>query len=632
MKNNRNLFYLANSFSEDSGGRTQATFTRAKMLSDVSANSFILTFNFKRDYGEIYHVVKEKRGIPSSITFLNMFEFFAGEELYNNREEQPAFFNKDSQFIYEFIAKKNAYKVYNKGVQFCYIQLDKYGTCIYKDFFDDKKRKIKRETYDYYGKLKLITYLNMLTKKPLRKIYYTNKQRAYLCIDYDRENFNTKQCIVYDKDEKPCKVFLNELEMAKYWIANLNALYLNSIFFVEDRKLDEVVTNNSYSSKKINSIAVIHSSHLKAPYNFGAKINRFNGDLLKDTSNYSAVVLLTEQQLKHVRNQFGLQPNLYHIPHVKVEQKKSYHEEKDIYKIVVISRFVKIKRIMDILKAFKIVVEKVPNIKLEIWGSGEEEEKYKKFIEENQLQEVVFIKGYTNYPHEVFYSAGLSVITSEYEGFGMTILESMTNQTPVIAYDFNYGPKELIDDGINGYIVENGNINELANQIIEIYNGKNDLKSIGIAAKEKATMFNEAIIKKRWLQMINDVENRPFNLDYKSLRQVVLLSEIKDIYKNEDENDIELCFTIQNTLTVGLPNEKYYLYISNYYNLEQIGNRYFELQVVENSKENFEILKGCLTIEKTIYYELKELDPKFSLGIKNKENFYFIDIIGTQTI
>lgn len=597
MTNNRNLFYLANSFSEDSGGRTQATFTRAKILLDASEKSFILTFNFKRDYGEIYNVVRKKRNIPLSITFLNMFEFFAGEELYNNKTEQLVRFNKKPQFTYEFITEKNAYKVYNNDVQFCYVQLDQYGTCVYKDFFDNKKRKIRRETYDCYGLLKLVTYLNMLTKKPLRKIYYTNKQRMYLRIDYDRENYKEKQCIVYDEEEKPCRIFLNKLEMAKYWVANLNTTYLNSIFFVEDRKLDGVIMNNNYSNKAFKSVAVIHSNHLKAPYNFGAKINQFNGELLADTSSYSAVVLLTDQQLKHVKNQFGLQPNLYHIPHVKVEQEKSYNKEKDVYKIVVISRFVKMKRIMDILEAFKLAVEKVPSIKLEIWGTGEEEEKYKKFVEENQLQEVVSIMGYTNSPHEVFYSAGLSVITSEYEGFGMTILESMTNQTPVIAYDFNYGPKELIDDDINGYIVENGNIIELANQIIEIYNGKNDLKSIGIAAKEKASMFNEDIIKKRWLQLIKEVENRSLKLEDASLKQVVLLSEIKDIYKREGEHNIELCFTVQNTLTAGIPNEKYYLYISNYYNLEQIGDRYFELHVVEKAKENMEILKGCLVVD-----------------------------------
>lgn len=64
MTNNRNLFYLANSFSEDSGGRTQATFTRAKILLDASEKSFILTFNFKRDYGEIYNVVRKKEIYP----------------------------------------------------------------------------------------------------------------------------------------------------------------------------------------------------------------------------------------------------------------------------------------------------------------------------------------------------------------------------------------------------------------------------------------------------------------------------------------------------------------------------------------------------------------------------------------
>ncbi|GMA46929.1 hypothetical protein GCM10025854_11790 [Tetragenococcus muriaticus] len=69
MKQTRNLFYLANSFSEDSGGRTQATFTRAKMLTDFSDSSFILTFNFKRDYGKIYDIVRKKGTFPYRFLF-----------------------------------------------------------------------------------------------------------------------------------------------------------------------------------------------------------------------------------------------------------------------------------------------------------------------------------------------------------------------------------------------------------------------------------------------------------------------------------------------------------------------------------------------------------------------------------
>ncbi|MDN6839714.1 MAG: glycosyltransferase, partial [Tetragenococcus halophilus] len=536
------------------------------------------------------------------------------------------------EYSYEYITSKNAYKVYSNNIQICYVQLDEEETCVYKDFFISEKRKIRRETYDCYGNLKMVTYLNALNKKPIRKVYYTDSQRIYLCIDYDRETFKVRQCIAYDKNENIHKFFSSEIDMAEYWLATLKSEYTNSVFFVEDRALDKAIIDNKYSSDKFKSIAIIHSSHLKAPYDFGAEINKFNGELLSDTSCYSAVVLLTEQQLKHVRNQFGLQPNLYHIPHIKLEVEKNYHKEKDIYKIVVLSRFVALKRILDILKAFKIAVGKVPGIRLEIWGAGEEEQKYKEFIEENCLQDAVSIKGYTTSPQDVFHSAGLSIITSKYEGFGMTILESMTNQTPMISYDFNYGPRELIDDGINGYIVEDGNIDELAKQIVTAYNSEESLKAMGIAAREKARRFDGKIIKQKWIELVKDVENGSQIDLNRTEKQALLFSEITEIFTVEKEDSVRLSFTLQNTLSPGLPNTKYYLYFSNYYDLEKIGDRYFELNVTERAKESYEVLKGSATISQTVYNELKEIGPKFLLGVDNESNFYFVEVVCSQLL
>lgn len=53
-----------------------------------------------------------------------MYEFFAGEVIFNNNEEQKIKFNKDSRYNYEYVTKKNAYKVYSNNTQFCYVKLD----------------------------------------------------------------------------------------------------------------------------------------------------------------------------------------------------------------------------------------------------------------------------------------------------------------------------------------------------------------------------------------------------------------------------------------------------------------------------------------------------------------------------
>lgn len=623
-KNNRHFFYMLDSFSENSGGRTQSTINRAKLLADHAKKSFILTNNFKADYGKIVEFVKEKRDIPHTIEFINIYEFFAGEDIYLNNHHGKKTFEKSLDLSYQYGKEKNAYKVFDNGKQISYIQLDEDDTVTYQDFFDSQKRKEKREIYDALGNIIKVSYFDMRTKNVIRQDYYTRDSYLYLSIDYSKSTGETIRCLVFDRDQKVKYKFKNETEMNQFWVASLNQTYENSIFFSEHRKLDNTLIDNKYEKGSIKSVAAVHSTHLKEPYTFGSKLRNYNGKmLLNDISKFSAVVLLTKEQLKHVVNQFGIYKNLYRIPHYATEKKVSLFKKKDYSKVVVISRFIPLKRIKDILEAFKLVHEELPAVKLEIWGDGEEKELYQKFIDDNNLGEAIELKGYTNKPNEVFYSAGVSIITSINEGFGMTILESLSNQTPVIAYDYNYGPRELIDHEENGLIVENGNVRELANAIIEVQKEKKLLKKLSKNTKQKIEEYRPEVLKKKWLDLIEDVEKQNNN---NVLRQKVLLSELQKISVEKNESSIALKFDIENTLSPGTKNEKYYLYIKNYYNLDEIGNRFIELQEIKTT-DNKEWLKGVFEVSQSVFNELKKNKIVLGLGVSNEKEFHYVNIL-----
>lgn len=465
----------------------------------------------------------------------------------------------------------------------------------------------------------------MRTKNLLRQDFYTRDSCLYLSIDYNKSTGETIRCLVFDREQKIKYKFKNETEMNQFWVASLNQTFENSIFFSEHRKLDNTLIDNKYEKGNIKSVAAVHSTHLKEPYTFGSKLRNYNGKmLLNDISKFSAVVLLTKEQLKHVVNQFGIHKNLYRIPHYATKKKVSLFKKKDYNKVVVISRFIPLKRIMDILEAFKLVNAELPTVKLEIWGDGEEKELYQKFIDDNKLDKVIELKGYTNNPNETFYSGGLSIITSINEGFGMTILESLSNQTPVIAYDYNYGPRELIDHGENGMIVENGNVKELANSIIEVQKDRKLLKKLSKNAKQKIEEYKPEILKQKWLELIEDVEKQKDNNDV--LRQKVLLSELQKISVEKNEPNIALKFDIENTLSSGIKNEKYYLYIKNYYNLDEIENRFIELEKIKTI-DNKEWLEGVFEVNQSVFNELKKNKIVLGLGVSNEKEFYYVNIL-----
>lgn len=83
-------------------------------------------------------------------------------------------------------------------------------------------------------------------------------------------------------------------------------------------------------------------------------------------------------------------------------------------------------------------------------------------IKEYNLGDKVKVYNYTNNPLDEFRKSKASLLTSKYEGFGLTVMESIEVGCPVISYDVRYGPSEIIDDGVNGYLVEPDNIEEFA--------------------------------------------------------------------------------------------------------------------------------------------------------------------------
>ena len=102
--------------------------------------------------------------------------------------------------------------------------------------------------------------------------------------------------------------------------------------------------------------------------------------------------------------------------------------------------------------------------KLAIYGADEQNQKQVilDLVKEYQIEDKVDLNDFTKHPLEEFKKSKASLLTSEYEGFGLTVMESIEVGCPVIAYDVRYGPGEIIEHGENGYLVEPDNIEAFA--------------------------------------------------------------------------------------------------------------------------------------------------------------------------
>ncbi|MHC0552826.1 glycosyltransferase [Salinicoccus sp. CNSTN-B1] len=175
-------------------------------------------------------------------------------------------------------------------------------------------------------------------------------------------------------------------------------------------------------------------------------------------------------------------------------------------KVVIISRFSSIKNIDHIIKAFKHVVEAIPEAQLEIWGGGNKKKDYLQLIDDLELKKNVSIKGYTQNPGKIYRSGALSAVTSKAEGFSLSVMESMVNATPVISYDIRYGPSDMIDDGKNGYLIKKGDIDTLSEKMVSMLKDPEKTREMGKEARYKMDeKFNIDSYREKWFTLVDEL-------------------------------------------------------------------------------------------------------------------------------
>ena len=120
----------------------------------------------------------------------------------------------------------------------------------------------------------------------------------------------------------------------------------------------------------------------------------------------------------------------------------------------------------------------INNFHLLLVGNGMDKEPYKSLINNSKMKERIHLAGYRNDAPELISASNLLIQPSiAGEGLPRVVLESMAYGTPVVA-SANPGSMEIIDDGINGCIVDVGDSDAIANKVRELYDSPELLKSL----------------------------------------------------------------------------------------------------------------------------------------------------------
>src|SRR5699024_8752282 len=153
-----------------------------------------------------------------------------------------------------------------------------------------------------------------------------------------------------------------------------------------------------------------------------------------------------------------------------------------------------------LLEAWKKVHNNFPTWELHLYGREN-----LSFLDTNNLPSSVKYFPPTPDIQEKYKESAIYVMSSRFEGFGMVLIEAMVMGVPCISFDCPYGPSDIIKNHEDGFIVDKGNQDELAEKISFLIANPKKRKNMGIRAMQNVKRFEMNTIIKTWDKLFKEL-------------------------------------------------------------------------------------------------------------------------------
>ncbi|MDD3436885.1 MAG: glycosyltransferase [Candidatus Gastranaerophilales bacterium] len=333
----------------------------------------------------------------------------------------------------------------------------------------------------------------------------------------DKKNKYKLQEPVYATEAKKHNIKVITADLSKFNLIK-NLIVLKKIF--NNYKIDAVYMQFGFEryvgtiSSKLLGKKVIYTEHSYPPKLKYPLIRHFLYKIFVDNfitiSQASAEKLPKNKSIKVVPNAI----NVFDEKIIDEEKKKRdfYKEKLNLnkfdYIVLMTAAFRYMKRHDLAIKiAQEIINNSTKNVGFIFLGGGVLYDKYQKEIEQKRLSKKILMPGHVNNVNEYLAASDISILTSEFEGFGLCLVESMHYKLATLSFN-RYSTKEIIDDGENGYLVEPGNIDEYADKILYLINNPQEIQRLGQNGYQKVkNNFDVDVWRKKMKKAFNEIMN-----------------------------------------------------------------------------------------------------------------------------
>ena len=183
-------------------------------------------------------------------------------------------------------------------------------------------------------------------------------------------------------------------------------------------------------------------------------------------------------------------------------QKISSHNTK---RVIAVGRYTYQKGFDLLLRAWQKVEKQCPDWELAIFGDGDKTPYEKMAVDLGLDLRRCFLNSRTDKIREEYAKSSIYVLSSRFEGFGMVLVEAMACGLSVVSFACPCGPRDIIKNGVDGVLVDNGDVEQLTRQLILLMKDETKRQSISDAAILNVQRFQLEQIGEKWKNLFDDV-------------------------------------------------------------------------------------------------------------------------------